>query len=126
MKMPKLMNFGNNYCLPDVKPRSIVSVVKQDTLTQSELYYVGTFDDTNLVKDYIKRLVSLDGAVYQRKVGSDIALYLLMDNEDSLTISKAQELIIDSMQLYARENHSLGSINQPVAMRDNSEGLQHD
>ncbi|QWZ78086.1 TcfC E-set like domain-containing protein [Aeromonas sp. FDAARGOS 1419] len=122
----ELMNFGNNYCLPDVKPRSIVSVVKQDTLTQSELYYVGTFDDTNLVKDYIKRLVSLDGAVYQRKVGSDIALYLLMDNEDSLTISKAQELIIDSMQLYARENHSLGSINQPVAMRDNSEGLQHD
>jgi hypothetical protein len=120
------MNFGNNYCLPDAKPRSIVSVTKQDALTQSELYYVGTFDDTNLVNDYIKRLVSLDGTIYQRKVGSDIALYLLMDNEKSLTLSKAQQLVIDSMQLYARENHSLNTINQPVAMRENSKGVQHD
>ncbi|MBS4685653.1 TcfC E-set like domain-containing protein [Aeromonas sobria] len=122
----QLMNFGNNYCLPEAKPRSIVTVTKQDALAQSELYYVGTFDDTNLVNDYIKRLVSLDGAIYQRKVGSDIALYLLMDNEKSLTLSKAQQLVIDSMQLYARENHSLDTINQPVAMREHSKELQHD
>ncbi|MGT4070540.1 UNVERIFIED_CONTAM: TcfC E-set like domain-containing protein [Aeromonas hydrophila] len=122
----EFMNFGNNYCLPDVKPRSIISVAKQNTLKHSELYYVGTFDDTNLVNDYIKRLVSLGGTIYQRKIGSDIALYLLMDNEASLTLSKAQQLVVDSMQLYARENHSLNTINQPVAMRENSKGVQHD
>lgn len=122
----ELMNFGNNYCLPDAKPRSVVRVTKQHSLEHSELYYVGTFDDTNLVNDYIKRLVSLDGTIYQRKLGSDIALYLLMDNEKSLTLTKAQQLVIDSMQLYARENRSLNTINQPVAMRENSKDLQHD
>lgn len=122
----ELMNFGNNYCLPDVKPRSVVRVTKQHSLEHSEFYYVGTFDDTNLVSDYIKRLVSLDGTIYQRKVGSDIALYLLMDNEKQLTLSKAQQLVIDSMQLYARQNRSLNTINQPVAMRENSKDLEHD
>lgn len=112
----ELMNFGNNYCLPDAKPRSIISVNNQKTSKSSEVYYVGSFDDTDVVNDYIDRLSSLGGTLYQKKVGSDIALYLLLENEGSMMLSKAQQLVIDSMQLYAREIHILNKINQPVAM----------
>lgn len=116
------MNFGDNYCLPDAIPRTFVRVPNKRLSKDSELYYVGTFDDSKLVQAQIKQLTLLDSKIYERKIGSDIALYLLLDNKESLTLSSAQQSIIDSIQLYAKENHSLDVINQPLAMRENSKG----
>ncbi|BDC82728.1 TcfC E-set like domain-containing protein [Aeromonas hydrophila] len=122
----ELMNFGSNYCLPDAKPGSIVNVADNDSNKLYKLYYAGTFDNSSLVNENIDKLISMNSKVYKREVGSNIALYLLIDEQKAVALTSPQQMLIDSMQLYARDNNIMNVINQPVVMRQDVEGVQRD
>ncbi|HDZ8915790.1 TPA: TcfC E-set like domain-containing protein [Aeromonas hydrophila] len=122
----ELMNFGSNYCLPDAEPRSIVNVVDNQSNKPYKLYYAGTFDNSNLVNESVDKLISMNSKVYKRKIGSNIALYLLIDERSAIALSSAQQILVDSMQLYARENKIMNVISQPVVMRKGTDGVLRD
>jgi hypothetical protein len=122
----ELMNFGHNYCLPDVSPNSTVTVRTSDSGRQVELYYVGTFNNGDVLNDFIYRLNLVGSTSYERQIGSDVAVYLVIDSASLLRLSKAQQSIVDSMKLYAKTNSGMKAINQPVAMKDNVRGLKND
>lgn len=110
---PELLNFGSNYCLPDI-PRGS-SVIVQNNGKPIDLYYVGMFAKNSQVEQYVSELKSLGLETLNREIGPANALYVLnynMQQANNKPPKALQELL--ELQL-AKEDVIMDSLEFPIA-----------
>lgn len=105
------LNFGQNYCLPQAKPKTFVKVAHPGNKTLTSLYYLGTFDGSASVHELVNKIKGI-GAVHQRSIGRYMALYL--EIQEGTTLSRQDEALLQNIGLYAKEMEVLQKISQPI------------
>ncbi len=90
-------NFGSNYCLPNIEPNSSIVLYNGDN--KLEVLYVGAFNNAEYINNKLSLISDDELNILNKKVGSNKFVYVILDEDDSLTI--AQEKLVTELSLYA-------------------------
>lgn len=91
------LNFGSNYCLPDVEPNSSIALFNGNN--KVEILYVGSFKDADYINKQLSLISKNELKIVNKKIGNKKFVYVILDEDESLSI--AQEKLVTDLSLYA-------------------------
>lgn len=106
------LNFGSNFCLPDIAPLTKVSLLNEGELTQ--LYYLGIFERNKVISSHITNLASHGDKLIRKSIGDDEAIFLQTPNAQA-DISAEMKQAIEVLLLLAKNDVESRIIYQPIA-----------
>ncbi|EDP60127.1 TcfC E-set like domain-containing protein [Vibrio sp. AND4] len=112
----KKLNFGTNYCQPELSPMESIVLVKKNR--EINVMYIGGFDDIALLKPQIDLIIGQDAEMITTKLGRTTFVYLA--SESDLLLTQQQYQSIDSIAQYARSEVTPEQdfvLNRPVGIK---------
>ncbi|MHA2767040.1 TcfC E-set like domain-containing protein [Vibrio harveyi] len=93
----KQLNFGTNYCQPDLKPMESMVLLKDNQ--EVNVMYIGQFDDLTEVDQQLKAMTESGSEVFTTRLGRKSFVYLTGDKD--LPLSHLQRQNIENVAQYA-------------------------
>lgn len=93
----KQLNFGTNYCQPDLSPMESIVLVKDKQ--EINVMYIGQFDDLTEIDQQLKAIANNDTQVLTTRLGRTSFVYLTGDKD--LQLSHQQRQNIENVAQYA-------------------------
>lgn len=110
----EMMNFGNNYCLPDlVSTASMTINVNDEVMT---LTYLGNYkkgSNFNSVELALRRIESKNVEVKKKEIANNIFVYVI--TKDGYALSAAAKSTIDELQKYANKSDSMPNLEYALS-----------
>lgn len=93
----KQLNFGTNYCQPDLSPMESIVLVKNNR--EINVMYIGEFDDLAMIKPQLQAMTDQGMEILSTQLGRKSFVYLT--GETGLQLTQQQQQDIENVARYA-------------------------